>query len=293
VQSEATAYLGSRSIARREPLYSANRFARFIGDIPADRVTTEHLEELRRRMLADNLKPRTIESTISDVITVVRWATGRVPDKGTMLTADQPEPVWVPADSINAVWSLASPMLRGFIALTYWTGFRQSDGMRWLLEHRAKAIPDVIRLTASKTGKHHMIPMPAWLQTILSENRYRLRTVSSFGKKCLRGEIHACCLRSGVKIWTPKNLRQTAVTEWMRANHAAGGIIHGCSLGVLVSYVAQLVILESAAPRVRVPQCFGASQTIDTESSLLSHFRRLDPSAQSLITGTAERLAAG
>jgi hypothetical protein len=31
----------------------------------------------------------------------------------------------------------------------------------------------------------------------------------------------------------------------------------------------------------------------DTEESLLSHFRRLDPAAQGLIAGTAERLAAG
>jgi len=42
-----------------------------------------------------------------------------------------------------------------------------------------------------------------------------------------------------------------------------------------------------------VPACFGASQSHDTESSLLSHFRRLDPAAQGLIAGTTERLAAG
>jgi hypothetical protein len=35
------------------------------------------------------------------------------------------------------------------------------------------------------------------------------------------------------------------------------------------------------------------TQSASTEESLLCHFRRLDPSAQGLISGTAERLAAG
>jgi hypothetical protein len=38
---------------------------------------------------------------------------------------------------------------------------------------------------------------------------------------------------------------------------------------------------------------FGSSESATSEESLLSNFRRLDPSAQGLITGTAERLAAG
>jgi len=42
---------------------------------------------------------------------------------------------------------------------------------------------------------------------------------------------------------------------------------------------------------VRVPQSFGAASS--SEDSLLSAYRRLDPSAQGLISMTAERLAAG
>jgi hypothetical protein len=38
---------------------------------------------------------------------------------------------------------------------------------------------------------------------------------------------------------------------------------------------------------------FGATESASTEESLLCHFRRLDPSAQGLISMTAERLAAG
>jgi hypothetical protein len=41
------------------------------------------------------------------------------------------------------------------------------------------------------------------------------------------------------------------------------------------------------------PSCFGASNESGSEESLLLNFRRLDPAAQGLISGTAERLAAG
>ena len=293
MQNEAIAYLESRSIARREPIYSANRFAKYIGDIPADQVTTEHLQELRRRLVDAGLRPRTIESTVSDLCTVIAWKTGATLAPGNRLTADHPDPRHVSVDVINAVWPLASGMLKAWIALSYWTGFRQTDGMRWLLEHRTQDIPDIIRLRAGKTRKNHVIPMPAWLRRILTEHRYRLRTVSSFGRKCIRGEIHACCVQSGVPVWTPKHIRQTSITEWSRANPMAGGIIHGCKLGIMANYIASAIILESAAPRVRLPQCFGASESAGTEEALLHSFRRLDPQSQGLVSGMTDRLAAG
>jgi hypothetical protein len=42
---------------------------------------------------------------------------------------------------------------------------------------------------------------------------------------------------------------------------------------------------------VRLPACFGV--VVNSEDSLLSAYRRLDPSAQGLVSMTAERLAAG
>jgi hypothetical protein len=92
---------------------------------------------------------------------------------------------------------------------------------------------------------------------------------------------------------TPKQIRQTSVTEWTRANATAGAIVHGSGLGVMAHYLDPLSVLESAAPRVRLPSCFGACTETASEDTLLSHFRRLDPAAQGLIAGTAERLAAG
>lgn len=293
MQSEAAQYLAGRQIVRREPLYSANRMARLMGDIPASEVTADHLDELRKRMQAEGLASRTIESTIADIITVVTEITGSNPGRGHRVQLSQPQPKPVPLLSLESCWQHCSPQLRAFIALAYWSAFRQSDAMRWLLENKAKGIPVVIQATAGKTRKRHVIPMPEWLAAILDAGRYRFRTVSDFARRCIRAEIHAACVQSGVEIWTPKHLRQRGITEWTRANATAGAIIHGCGLGVMAHYLDPLAVLESAAPRVRLPECFGACNQGSDEATLLTHFRRLDAAAQGLITGMSERLAAG
>ena len=290
---ESVAYLAGRQIARREPLYSANRFARHMGDIPAAEVTTEHLDQLRICLQAVNLSPRTIETTIADLITVITAMTGTAPKSGRRIAAPRPRPQPVPLETINAIWPECSPSLQAWIAFAYWTGLRMSDTMRWLCEHKAKSFSSVITVIASKTRKEHCYPFPAWLAEIITNGPYRFRTVSDFAKRAIRCEINAACERASVGVVLPKHFRQRGVTEWTRANATAGAIIHGCGLGVLSHYLDPLSVLESAAPRVRLPACFGACTTEDSEANLLSSFRRLDPAAQGLIAGTAERLAAG
>jgi len=291
--AEARAYLAARTIVRREPLYSANRFARVIGDIPASTVTAAHLDQLRQNLTSSGLSARTIESTIADLLTVIADQTGSTPGHGHRLRLPKPRPKPVAIEVLNAIWPHCSPDLQSWLALTYWSGFRQSDGMRWLLTHRTGQIPPLIEWTASKTGKQHRQPLPDWLRAILDRGRYRFRTVSDFARRCIRGEIHAACLSVALEVWTPKQLRQASITEWTRANATAGAIIHGCGLRVLSHYIDPLSVLESAAPRIRLPVCFGACQGADSEATLLIHYRRIDPAAKSLLTGMAERLATG
>ncbi len=108
----------------------------------------------------------------------------------------------------------------------------------------------------------------------------------------MRGELDRVCDKADVPRILPKNLRQRAITEWTKTGEA-GAIIHGCGFignhAVMRHYVDKLAILESAAPRVRLPSCFGATPPT-AESTLLDNFRRLDPAAQMLIAGTAERM---
>ncbi len=288
---EARQYLANRNIARREPLYSANRFARHMGDITADQVTTEHLNELRVRLLATKLATSTIESTIADVITVVTAVTGSMPQKGRKLIAPKVRPRPASTESIDAIWPHCSPSLRAFIALAYWSALRQSDAMTWLQWHKNRDVPPLIEHRASKTGKLHEIPMPSWLPPIVSEGRYRFRSVSDYARKSIRREIAAACTAAGVTRWGPKNLRQASVTAWSQANAIAGRIIHGCGLGIMDHYIDPMSVLTSAMDRVRVPAAFGAASS--PEESFLTSYRRLDPSAQNLIGSMAERLAAG
>lgn len=84
-------------------------------------------------------------------------------------------------------------------------------------------------------------------------------------------------------------MRDRALSEWSAADHTACEVLHGQSLGTLRHYLSPLEILSRAAPRVRLPECFGAST--DVTQRLLDNFNRLDQSAQGLIADTAERLA--
>ena len=289
--NDARLYLADRTIARKEPLYSANRFARFCGDIAAEDVTTTHLDSLRSQLQTAGLSAKTIESTIADIVTVVTWKTGSAIKKGRALDIPHPAPKPVPISSINLIWPHCSPQLQAWIAFSYWTALRLSDGMRWLLDHKHN-VPGLIEIKASKTQKRHQFPLPEWLRLILLNGPYRWRTVSDYARRAIRLEIAAACTAAKIDTIQPKQFRSRGVTEWYQAREGAGKIVHGVSLGIMASYLGQLEILEAAAPRVRLPSCFGCVGETE-ETTLISNFRRMDPAAQSIITATAERLSAG
>lgn len=284
---EARQYLANRSIARREPLYSANRFARCVGDIPAANVTIEHLNEMRRKLVDAGLSNRTIESTVCDVITVVAFVTGKPPGKGDVLKVEAPDPQPVGVEEIDATFHHCEPEIRAYIAFGYWSALRMSDAIRWL--HAVKPTTETISIVASKTGKRHRFPYPQWLRSIVTACVFPWR-VTDFAKRTIRHKLAMACHKAGVAVWCPKELRQRGITEWSRANAMAGSLVHGTGMaGVLRHYIEPLSVLESAASRVRLPKCFGAVDQTG-EESLLCNFRRLDSAAQGLLVMTAERL---
>ena len=290
---EAQRYLASRNISRREPLYSANRFARAVDDLPADEVTFQHLNAMRQKLIG-KLSNRTIESTVADLLTVIAWVTGKAPAKGEPLKVEAPDPRPVNIDEINATWAHCPDHVKAFIAFGYWSALRQSDCMRWLNYAKNSDNDPVILIVAQKTEKRHRIPYPSWLRSIVNAQRFPYR-VTDFGRKSIRRDIANACKEANVPIWTPKHLRQRGVTAWFDASPSAGAIIHGSGMprGVIRHYIDNTSLLESAMTRVRLPSCFGANGGAMLEDSLLSAFRRLDPSAQGLVSMTAERLAAG
>lgn len=283
----AQEYVSQHGLQANTIVKNCRRWDRIIGANPSPDL----LMRFRVTARAAGLSPYTIEKTITDVLTIVRHM-GTELAPGKRLRQSRPEPQPVPLDSINAIWDLAPHWFRRWLVLTYWTGARCEDSVR--LFRMVNSRCECIRMKADKTGHCHVWPAPDWLHDwLIIPSAHPLNGVSLWFTNILRRGITALCEAAKVDRFTPQQLRQRSITEWSRANATAGAIVHGCGLGVLSHYLDPLQILEAAAPRVRLPECFGASATAGTEDALISNFRRLDPAAQGLVAGTAERLAIG
>jgi len=288
----AAKHVKDNDLKGRTPIYSAARFVRLIGDLKPDEIQEHHLRAYREKCVALQMSARTIESSIGNIVTVLRYMTGKNIPTGRRLRLQAPQPCPAELDWICAVWSVAPAWLRLWIAFGLWTGLRLTDSIEMLRDISGKPCGPVLRKQAGKTGRFHQWPAPEWLRKMIAETAFPQEYCLENTKKFVRSQLLLCCEAAGCQPWSPKQLRQRSITEWSRANATAGAIVHGCGLGVLSHYLDPLQILESAAPRVRLPECFGATSATG-EESLLANFRRLDQSAQDLIAGTAERLASG
>jgi hypothetical protein len=281
-------YVRQHNLRSKMIASNCRRFERVTGLTDPQKITSQAIADFRQR-LSGALSSVTIEKTICDVLTVVKHSTGRTIDSGRRLQRSRPEPEPVPLDSIDAIFPISPAWLRQWIVLTYWTGLRLQDSIA--LQLIMDAASDVLRWRAGKTGHAHAYPVPGWIRAHLAtvETPYDRPTLHFC--RLLRAHIATACQTAKVQEFCPQQLRQRSITEWSRANATAGRIIHGCGLGVLIHYVDPLSVLESAAPRVRLPACFGA--LVDSGESLLQHYARCDEQAKSIVSLTAERLAAG
>jgi hypothetical protein len=173
--------------------------------------------------------------------------------------------------------------------------FRLADILRLQCEGIATDAT-VIRLQAHKTHRNHAFPVPQWLSQYLGPVRLPFACGNDHAATIMRAELDRVSALAKVHRVYPRNIRQAGITAWSQANGMAGAIAHGSGLSgsVLQHYVSSLQVLTAAAPRVRVPACMrGDCNTDDIESTLITHFRRMDAAAQTIITSTAERLSAG
>jgi len=275
----------------RTLVHSINRWLRFSGPAMANEVTTEAISALRASAAAAGLSPWTAEKTVTDVTTTAKLC-GITVDRGRRVRKPTPTPHPAPMETIEAIWPHLAEWSRQLLVLCYWTGLRLNDAIAAHLHGDFSR--DHFSWSASKTGKDHVWPLPPWLrERMVDRSRIPYRAANDHAQTIVRAELERACKLAKVPRLLPIQLRQRAVTEWTRANAKAGEILHGCGLGVLRHYIEPLSILESAAPRVRLPSCFGVSLSAGQEDTLLSNFRRLDPAGQGLVTMTLERLAAG
>lgn len=283
----AEAYCLEHGVARTV-VFSANRLARYIGDLNFNEINREKLSGFVSRALSDGLSAWTVKGTLKDVSTVA--SSNGIALEVPPVRVPRPVPSPTSLADVNAIWSHMGAWSQQWLAIAFWTALRLDDSLEMQI---AGLSGEMIRWTASKTGRTHVWPFPSWLRKML-ETRTTLpySRASDHAQVIVRAELERCSRLASVKRVTPKELRQAALNSWAKANATAGAIVHGCGLGVLSHYLDPLQILESAAPRVRLPECFGATNA-SGEDSLVANFRRLDPGAQGLLAMTAERLAAG
>ncbi len=283
--SDMQRYIADRGIARN-PLHSASRFVRFMGDCRTSEITTEMLKEFRKRAEASGLAAWTIRGTLKDIRTLIRWAGGSV--SIDRIQKPEPNPQPISFATIDAIWPHMAEWSRQWLVLSYWTGLRLADSIRM----QRDLTDSKLEWIASKTKHRHKWPVMPWLRPLLQSQSLPYSSTDDWSKVIVRAELDRVSTQAGVERIQPSQIRDTGLRAWVRADFHAGKVLHGCGLGVIGHYVDVLDILEPVAPRVRLPSCFGATDATG-EESLLASFRRLDPAAQGLISGTAERLASG
>lgn len=288
---QAENHISERRKKSRNPVYTADRFVRLVGDKPIETITTADLEAFRSACSDLNYSPHGIESGIGDLVSMNFAATGKRLDRGQRLKIPRPQPNPATIDQISAVYTEAPAWLRQHLAVAYWTCLRVFDSLTFL---RSNPDPtsEVIRWTASKTGHNQSWPIPSWLRRHLAMQVVRpVGCPRNHGKRVLRREIRAAAQRANVESFTPQQLRQRGLTEWSRANAMAASIVHGSGLGILNHYVDPIAVLESAGPSVRLPAAFASDAEREELASLPAIVSRLDSEARRIVMETAQRFA--
>lgn len=286
IVAHAAEYCRRKSIAKT-PLYSAKRFAAVAGDVEAAAVTQSHVEQFIRTARDDRMSESTIHGTVKDVRTIVLDAGG----SEILNTVKKPKPDPIPCEiaDIDAIWNWLAPWSCQLIVVKYWTGARLEDAinLQLTIDPQARSIT----WDAEKTKHKHRIPVPNWLRQWMEPVRLPYKKSNDHSQVIIRGELERVCQIAKVPRILPSQIRDRGITEWSKVSSDAGALLHGHGLGTRDHYVPALEILTAAMDRVRVPQSFGAAAS--PEDSFLNSYRRLDPSAQSLLGTMAERLAAG
>ncbi len=282
----AAEYCSRKSIAKT-PLSNCRRFAKVVGNLASTAITQQHVEQFVIAARAEKIPESSIRGIVKDVRTIVIDAGGSV----LLNTVKKPKPDPKPCEiaDLDTIWPWLSPWSCQLIVLKYWSCARLEDAIKLQLV----ADPDCRSITweAQKTGHRHRIPVPKWLRKWLEPVRLPYKLSNDHAQVIVRGELERVCTIAKIPRILPSEIRDRGITEWSKVSSDAGALLHGHGLGTRDHYVPALEILTAAMDRVRVPQSFGAAQS--SEDSLLSAYRRLDPSAQGLVSMTAERLAAG
>ena len=274
--------------------HELNRWAR-LGLPDSLDVTTDNFAAFRLATQA-RLSATTIEDTVSDIRTLIRFAGRTPPDAGRRLKRRKvcrpvPEVAAVDRAYANAdvtVWPHCSngrvPELqrinngdfwRAWLCVGYYTALRLGDLCRLQWDAFRS---DRIVATAGKTGRVHEFPFPEvvrlHLEPLRAAELSRPFPVPTWAAARIRRELTRCDEAIG-----PQPLRRASVTSWACASAEAGRIVHGERLGVLASYYDTRRILAGAESRFAWPESMlagvGLSRTTQRRLELMAALDRV------------------
>ncbi len=278
----AANYVRERGISRT-PIYSANRFARLIGDVPVSSIDDASLLQFRNLCEAEGLSTWTIKCGLKDLRTLVRAAGQDV--RISKIRTPDPDPQPVPLGHIDAVWPFLKPWSQQWLALSFWTALRLSDVI--LLQSVIRP-GDRIEWEASKTKRRQRWPVPAWLKPLMEPVHCPYGKCPHNNKVIVRAELDRVSTLAGIPRFLPSQVRDASLTEWCRADARVGEILHGCRLGVIGHYVDPCDIIAPVGHRVRLPTCFDGGTNTEDIGPVLA---KLDPDAKRIVREMAVRLA--
>jgi integrase len=253
-------------------------------------ITTEHFETFRAAT-RDTLAATTIEDTVSDFRTLIRFAGRTPPEAGRRLKRRTicrhvPEVSAIDKAYANAdatLWPRVRngrvPELqrisngdfwRAWLCVGYYTALRLGD--MCLVEWESFR-EDRIVVTAGKTGRVHEFPLPEvvrrHLEPLRAAKLSRPFPVPAWAAGRIRRELSRCNESIG-----PQPLRRASVTSWACASAEAGRIVHGERLGVLSHYYDTRRLLAEAEPRFVWPEAMlngvGLSRTTQRRIELIT-----------------------
>jgi hypothetical protein len=312
-------YLGLAHGLQRAPTlrHRVSCWSRFVSaELP---VTTERINDFRRLASQSGLSPATIETTIGDVMTLLRHTNQDVPDRGRRLpappnNAEQPTlvdvgrvyeaasdarwPVFTIRDRIRREWrdEERQRLFRSFIFVSFWTGLRVGDLRELSWKH---VRDDRIEWTASKTQAQHSFPITVEVKRHLDMarglDRSQVFPIAKGSVRFVREELDRLCRVARVDRFGPQMIRRASITNWYCTDQPkAGDIVHGSGLvkGITGFYAEPLRILSKAAETFVLPDEMQDPATRgknrDAIARLLRIVKRMKPDEIHRLARTAE-----
>lgn len=309
----------------RELLYNLNRWSKIAAEQDIAAITAETFDDFREK---SNHSPTTIEATVRAVRGVLaacerRGLIERVPHIGIRSQIPEPQPRIVALESLSrfyqhcgvALWpgkavprgrgrgcvstphSWAADFWRVFLVVAFFTGLRLGDLLQLTRRHFEG---DLLAVKASKTNKVQTFPLhPVVTRHVRAAKWCRIDapmfpvggSVHQFTR-----EMKRISAAAGVETITAKTIRIVAGNAWEAAWPTAGAALLGHSIfkGATRFYLRPSPLLESALPRLKVPDAFLNSDERehgrDRFEEMRRHWERMPTDSQDLLLGMARRI---